>query len=220
MCHGSRSFAVCVAFAIQNLAVNNIVHIISWQCSTRKRTVQVFVTSCATSFLYVLQAMQTIDGEMAPQLSQRRKLREGARSQFYEAATYAQGPFARVPEALRPKPGRLSIAQQRVYEVSSYIFILSILLHVVDTSDFYECQDFIRFPWQNQSAQNSSIMPSGVSGQSSGSTNPGLARVYTSSGQLNAVYPAAQGAQGFGPVAQQIDFIPEEIDHGSSPIMR
>lgn len=99
--------------------------------------------------------------------------------------------------------------------------ILSIFLLVVDTSYLYECQDFIRFPWQNQSAQNSSIMPSGVSGQSAGSTNPRLARVYTSSGQLNAVvYPATQGAQGFGAVAQQIDFIPEEIDHGSSPIMR
>lgn len=62
--------------------------------------------------------MQTIDGEMAPQLSQRRKLREGVGSQFYDAATYTQGPFARVPEALRPKPGRLSIVQQHVYEVS------------------------------------------------------------------------------------------------------
>ncbi|XP_077245049.1 uncharacterized protein LOC143885003 isoform X2 [Tasmannia lanceolata] len=74
---------------------------------------------------------QDIDGDIAPSVSFRRKQRVGVSSSFYDASTYTQSPFSRVPEALRPKPGRLSIAQQRVYE------------------------DFVRFPWQNQSSQSS-----------------------------------------------------------------
>lgn len=73
-----------------------------------------YVLSC---FFFCWQALQTIDAEIATSLDFRRKQREGAGSAYFDAGTYAQGPFARVPEALRPKPGRLSIAQQRVYEV-------------------------------------------------------------------------------------------------------
>ncbi|OEL27045.1 CCR4-NOT transcription complex subunit 1 [Dichanthelium oligosanthes] len=60
------------------------------------------------------QAVEVIDGEMAQSFSQQRKQREAAGPAYDN--TYAQGPFARVPEALRPKPGHLSVAQQRVYE--------------------------------------------------------------------------------------------------------
>ncbi|XP_068649486.1 uncharacterized protein [Aristolochia californica] len=83
------------------------------------------------------KALQSIDGEIAPQLMLRRKHRDGVGSQYFDATTYAQGSFARVPEALRPKPGRLSIAQQRVYE------------------------DFVRIPWQNQPSQSSNPVQSG-----------------------------------------------------------
>ncbi|WVZ55056.1 hypothetical protein U9M48_005770 [Paspalum notatum var. saurae] len=62
------------------------------------------------------QAVDVIDGEIAQSFSQQRKQREAAGSAYYDNFTYAQGTFARVPEALRPKPGHLSIAQQRVYE--------------------------------------------------------------------------------------------------------
>ncbi|KAL6645362.1 hypothetical protein ACP70R_016970 [Stipagrostis hirtigluma subsp. patula] len=62
------------------------------------------------------QAVEMIDGEIAQSFSQQRKQREAAGPAYYDAFNYAQGPFARLPEALRPKPGHLSAAQQRVYE--------------------------------------------------------------------------------------------------------
>lgn len=64
--------------------------------------------------------MELIDGEIGPSFASLRKQREAAGSAYYDAATYAQGSFARVPEALRPKPGRLSVGQQRVYDVKSW----------------------------------------------------------------------------------------------------
>lgn len=65
-----------------------------------------------------MQAIQTIDGEIAQQLSLRRKHREGVGSSFFDPNIYAQGSMG-VPEALRPKPGHLSVSQQRVYEVNT-----------------------------------------------------------------------------------------------------
>lgn len=67
--------------------------------------------------VYVLQAIQTIDGEIAQQLSIRRKQREGVGPAFFDASMYTQGHLGVLPEALRPKPGSLSHSQQRVYEV-------------------------------------------------------------------------------------------------------
>lgn len=64
-----------------------------------------------------LQAIQTIDGEIAQQLAIRRKHREGVGASFFDASLYTQGHMGGLPEALRPKPGRLSHSQQRVYEV-------------------------------------------------------------------------------------------------------
>ncbi|XP_077235419.1 transcription regulator [Tasmannia lanceolata] len=142
----------------------------------------------------VEKALQSIDGDIAPIVSFRRKQRDGVGSSFYDASTYTQSPFARVPEALRPKPGRLSIAQQRVYE------------------------DFVRFPWQNQSSQSSNAVPAGSSG---GPVNSGLSRVYGSnSGQLNSsIYSAAQVAPGFSTVPQPLDLISEDMDPGSGQLL-
>lgn len=68
-----------------------------------------------------LQAIQTIDGEIAQQLSLRRKHREGVNPTFFDTGMYVQGHLGVVPEALRPKPGHLSVSQQRVYEVRNFL---------------------------------------------------------------------------------------------------
>jgi hypothetical protein len=65
---------------------------------------------------YFVQAIQTIDTEIAQQLL-RRKHRDGVGQTFFDANMYTQSPMGVVPEALRPKPGHLSVSQQRVYEV-------------------------------------------------------------------------------------------------------
>lgn len=68
--------------------------------------------------MHGFQALQTIDAEIAQQLSLRRKHREGLGPSYYDASIYTQGPMGVIPEALRPRPGHLSHSQQRVYEVS------------------------------------------------------------------------------------------------------
>lgn len=71
---------------------------------------------------YWFQAVATIDGEIGPQLSVRRK-REGVGATYFDANMYPQGSMGVVPEALRPKPGHLSLSQQRVYEVRCYLLL-------------------------------------------------------------------------------------------------
>ncbi|KAL0547689.1 hypothetical protein IC582_012113 [Cucumis melo] len=106
------------------------------------------------------KAIQTIDGEIAQQLSLRRKHREGVNATFFDTGMYAQGPLGVVPEALRPKPGHLSVSQQRVYE------------------------DFVRLPLQNQNSQAAQSTGSSVTVSGTGLSNQfGL-----SSGQLNSGY--------------------------------
>ncbi|KAD3069237.1 hypothetical protein R6Q59_016720 [Mikania micrantha] len=114
-----------------------------------------FIEQAATE-----KAVQTIDGELAPQLSIRRKHREGA---YFDTSLYTQGHVGVLPEALRPKPGRLSHSQQRVYE------------------------DFVRLPWQNQSSQNPNAVPLGPSAPSgSGALHRGYGSGSGSvSGQIN-----------------------------------
>ncbi|KAF3440045.1 hypothetical protein FNV43_RR18323 [Rhamnella rubrinervis] len=125
------------------------------------------------------KAIQTIDGEIAQQLSLRRKHREGVGATFFDANMYTQGSMGVVPEALRPKPGHLSLSQQRVYE------------------------DFVRLPWQNQSSQSSHAMPAGASASSA---NAGLASAYGStSGQLNPGYSPGPGNTGFEAVSRPLD---------------
>ncbi|CAK9319222.1 unnamed protein product [Citrullus colocynthis] len=106
------------------------------------------------------KAIQTIDGEIAQQLSLRRKHREGVNTTFFDTGMYAQGPLGVVPEALRPKPGHLSVSQQRVYE------------------------DFVRLPLQNQNSQAAQSTGSSVTASGTGLSNQfGL-----SSGQPNSGY--------------------------------
>ena len=49
----------------------------------------------------------------------RRKHIEGLGPAFFDASLYTQGHVGVLPDSLRPKPGRLSHSQQRVYEVST-----------------------------------------------------------------------------------------------------
>ncbi|XP_017218466.1 uncharacterized protein LOC108195949 isoform X2 [Daucus carota subsp. sativus] len=102
------------------------------------------------------KAVQTIDGEITQQLSVRRKQREAVRPAYFDTSLYNQGHMGVLPEALRPKPGRLSHSQQRVYE------------------------DFVRLPWQNQSGQTSN--PSLVGPSSTASV--GFSEGYSSASSL------------------------------------
>ncbi|CAH8310228.1 unnamed protein product [Eruca vesicaria subsp. sativa] len=77
------------------------------------------------------KAIQNIDAEIAQQLSLRRKHRDGAGSSIFDPNMLSQNSVSLVPESLRPKPGQLSLSQQRVYE------------------------DFVQLPLQKQSAQTS-----------------------------------------------------------------
>ncbi|CAN6460845.1 unnamed protein product [Victoria cruziana] len=140
------------------------------------------------------KALQRIENEFAELLSLRRKQRENLNAAFYEASTYSQGTLARLPEALRPKPGRLSAAQQRVYE------------------------DFARFPWQNQPSQSSNAMSSVQPVSSGGFVGSGLSRAYvpTSVPINSSIYSTTQLAAGFGSAVQPPDHIPEELDTGNS----
>ncbi|KAK7287009.1 hypothetical protein RJT34_22414 [Clitoria ternatea] len=116
------------------------------------------------------KAINTIDTEIGQQLTLRRKHREGMGSTFFDANLYPQGSMGGVPEPLRPKPGQLSLSQQRVYE------------------------DFVRLPWQNQSSQSSHSMSAAVavpSGNSGLSGTNGLL-----SGQINSGYPVSAAYEG------------------------
>ncbi|XP_078446307.1 transcription regulator isoform X2 [Wolffia australiana] len=108
------------------------------------------------------KASQTIDTEISSALGFRRKQREGVGSAYFDAGTYTQGPFARVPEALRPKPGRLSMAQQRVYE------------------------DFVRFLWQSPPSQSSSAMQPSSSSISSANPVAAASQIYSSAPGLQS----------------------------------
>ncbi|XP_024992566.1 CCR4-NOT transcription complex subunit 1 isoform X3 [Cynara cardunculus var. scolymus] len=138
------------------------------------------------------KAVQTIDGELAPQLSIRRKHREGVGPAFFDASLYTQGHVGVLPEALRPKPGRLSHSQQRVYE------------------------DFVRLPWQNQSNQNSNAVPLGPSApQGSGALHRGYG---SASGQLNpGIFSSSLGNSGINAVAHSLD--PEDIEPSSVKLL-
>ncbi|KAL3516917.1 hypothetical protein ACH5RR_023819, partial [Cinchona calisaya] len=133
------------------------------------------------------KAIQTIDGEIAQQLAIRRKHREGVGPTFFDASLYTQGHMGVLPEALRPKPGRLSHSQQRVYE------------------------DFVRLPWQNQSSQSSNAVPVGPSVPSmSGSASRGYE---PTSGQINSgVYSSGAVGSGMGSVPQPLDITSNELD--------
>ncbi|KAL3537028.1 hypothetical protein ACH5RR_000394 [Cinchona calisaya] len=131
------------------------------------------------------KAIQTIDGEIAQQLAIRRKHREGVGATFFDASLYTQGYMGVLPEALRPKPGRLSHSQQRVYE------------------------DFVRLPWQNQSTQSSVPVGPAVS-----STSGSVSRGYMpTSGQANAgSFTSGAVSSGIGSVPSPLDITSDELE--------
>ncbi|KAK1304862.1 hypothetical protein QJS10_CPB11g00341 [Acorus calamus] len=136
------------------------------------------------------KALLVIDGEMDSLLSIRRNKRDG--STFNDSSTYAQG-FARVPEALRPKPGHLSATQQRVYD------------------------DFVRSPWQNQPSQSSNAFPEPLaSGSLVGSS---VSHGYGSSqSQLNStLFSSPQVTPGFG--AHSLSLISKDAGIGLTHIL-
>ncbi|KAG6496974.1 hypothetical protein ZIOFF_044857 [Zingiber officinale] len=142
------------------------------------------------------KAVELIDGEMAPSLAAMRKQREASGPAYFDAL-YAQGPLSRIPEALRPKPGHLSLSQQRVYDVKQ------------------KPDDFIKNIWQNQSGQNSTAAASlGLPGLGTSVGNSSLSRVYdSSSGSVSSnVYATSQVAP-FS-TTQPLDLITEESEHG------
>ncbi|KAF5180416.1 Ccr4-not transcription complex subunit [Thalictrum thalictroides] len=143
------------------------------------------------------KAEQAIDGEIAGQLTIRRKHRDGVGGPYFDVSTYTQGPMDVVPESLRPKPGRLSLSQQRVYE------------------------DFARFPWQNQPSQSSSTLPAGSLASSGLSVSSGLSHAYgPTSEQLNSgIYSQAQAGSGFNAVGHPLDLISEEMDSSSAQLL-
>ncbi|EEF50313.1 ccr4-not transcription complex, putative [Ricinus communis] len=139
------------------------------------------------------KAIQTIDAEIAQQLSLRRKHRDGVGPTFFDANLYSQGSMGVVPEALRPKPGHLSVSQQRVYE------------------------DFVRLPWQNQSGQGSHTIPMG---SSTSAVSTALAGAYGSgSGQLNPGYSSAPGNVGFEAVSRTLDMGSDATESNSAAIL-
>ncbi|XP_075501008.1 uncharacterized protein LOC142539437 isoform X2 [Primulina tabacum] len=137
------------------------------------------------------KAIQTIDGEIAQQLTIRRKHREGAGLTYFDSSLYAQGQMGVLPDALRPKPGRLSHSQQRVYE------------------------DFARLPWQNWSSQGSNAAPV-VPIASSGSG--GLSRQFAStSDQITAgIYTSGIANAGISVIPHNLKIGYEELDANAS----
>ena len=54
---------------------------------------------------------------------------------YFDSFLYSQGNLARLLEALRQKPARPALAQQRVYEVFSFIDLLCMNMLSVITHD-------------------------------------------------------------------------------------
>ncbi|KAI8024154.1 CCR4-NOT transcription complex subunit 1 [Camellia lanceoleosa] len=133
------------------------------------------------------KAIQTIDGEIAQQLSLKRKHREDVGPLYFDSGAGV------LPEALHPKPGRLSHSQQRVYEA------------------------FVRLPWQNQSNHSSNALSGGPSASS---VNAGMSRVYSSaSGQPSpGIYSSGVGNTGITAMAQPLDLFSEEMESSSAQL--
>lgn len=133
------------------------------------------------------KGLRDLDEQMAPQMAARRKQRDASGPSFFDAQIYAQGHLARLPEALRPKPGRLTNAQQRVYE------------------------DFARLPWQNQGTAGSTVATSApATAQPVGGPAPGRME-YSSAGQQ----PGFAGQQ--APAASIAPSLEPEEDRSQPP---
>ena len=67
------------------------------------------------------QAQRDLEEGIAPVLAVRRADRIRTGSAYYDKYIYTNQNLTSLPEALRPRPGRLSSAQARVYEVCGLI---------------------------------------------------------------------------------------------------
>ena len=71
------------------------------------------------------QAFRDLEEHLSSWHAARRSKSQGHGPGFYDASAYNTGNLGRIPEALRPKPGHLTAAQLRVYEVTThYLFYL------------------------------------------------------------------------------------------------
>jgi hypothetical protein len=62
-------------------------------------------------------------------------------STFFDTNLYPQGSMGGVPEPLRPKPGQLSLSQQRVYEVFNSAYLLKCLIRfrALKNTTYFNC---------------------------------------------------------------------------------
>ncbi|CAH8358576.1 unnamed protein product [Eruca vesicaria subsp. sativa] len=135
------------------------------------------------------KAVQTIDADIAQQLLLRKKHRDGAGSSLFDPNILSQNSFSFIPEALRPKPGHLSLSQQRVYE------------------------DFVQLPLQKQSTQTSH----GFSTASSSSGDLGLSSSYgPASGKSASEFLSSAGNARIDNVSRALDISVEGFE--SSPV--
>ncbi|GFS35543.1 transcription regulator [Actinidia rufa] len=137
------------------------------------------------------KAIQTIDNEIAQQLSIRRKHREGVGPAYFDSGMYAQGHAGVLPESLRPKPGRLSHSQQRVYE------------------------DFVRLPWQNQSSHSSNTL---VVGPTASPVSSGASRVLNSATVQSTPGIYSSGLGNTGIQHQPLDIVSEDMESSSAQL--
>ncbi|BBN05282.1 CCR4-NOT transcription complex subunit 1 [Marchantia polymorpha subsp. ruderalis] len=146
------------------------------------------------------KALRDLEEAIGPSLALRRKQREALGATYYDASTYSQGNLARLPEALRPKPGRLSNSQQRVYE------------------------DFARLPWQNQPSQGTvapvgSAAPPGISTLGPGSSRgPYIVTSAQGSGS-SFIGSGATPTSGLGALAQPSELSSDELEHHANSPM-
>ncbi|XP_019058124.1 PREDICTED: CCR4-NOT transcription complex subunit 1 isoform X2 [Tarenaya hassleriana] len=134
------------------------------------------------------KAIQTIDGDIAQQLLLRRKHRDGVGSSFFDPNMLSQNSVSVIPESLRPKPGHLSLSQQRVYE------------------------DFVQLPWQKQSTQSSH----GLSAVPSSSGEVGIGGGYGSlSGKQSSGISSSAANVGMDMVSRSSDISVEGFESSS-----
>ncbi|XP_044983302.1 CCR4-NOT transcription complex subunit 1-like [Hordeum vulgare subsp. vulgare] len=135
------------------------------------------------------KAVDSIEGEITQSFSQQRKKREAAGPAYYDSFTYAQGPFAPVPEVLHTKAE--SPAQQRVYEE---------FVHV----------------WQSH-GQSVGAAGSGSSGTAAVSSNFGVPRAYSPSlAPASSAFLSNQTAP--LALTQPTELVYEELIPGAAPL--
>ncbi|KAG2243118.1 hypothetical protein Bca52824_095035 [Brassica carinata] len=131
------------------------------------------------------KAIQTIDADIDQQLLLRKKHRDCAGSSLFDPNMLSQNSVSFIPESLRPKPGHLSLSQQRVYE------------------------DFVQLPWQKQTTQTSH----GLSAASSSSGDVGLSSSYgPASGKSASDFLSSAGNARMDNVSRPLDISVEGFE--------